>query len=291
MKVRRLSDMRTVLGEGPYWDVKDQQLYFVDIYGKALLRYDRANGDVSSWVTPVQPSCVTRTEDGGFVAALADGFYRFDPGAGTFDQIALVDFGAAGPQLNDGKVDRQGRFVVGGTSNGAPAPLAGVHSFEGKAISLLDTGYTICNGPSWSPDGRTFYMADTMPNMIYAYDYDGETGNVSNKRLFADVTKIGGFADGATVDSRGHLWMAFCGEGKIACFRPDGSVDRIVQTDVKWVSSLAFGGPDLDELYATSFDPAAVANLPADDNSGYLYVIEGLGVTGLAEPLAKIATR
>ncbi|WP_219895001.1 SMP-30/gluconolactonase/LRE family protein [Aquisediminimonas profunda] len=292
MDIRRLGDVRTILGEGPYWDVRDQVLFFVDIRGYRLWRYDPGTEQFSSWETPVQPSAITRTVDGGLLVALADGFYSFDEATGMFDLIAKVDFDCEKVQLNDAKVDRQGRFVAGATDKGAKAPLASVYSFDGLTVTELDAGYTICNGPCWSPDGKTFYLADTMPtNEIYAYDYDNITGKISNKRLFADCSSAGGYADGATIDADGRLWMAMTGGGILACFEADGTVRRTIETDVKWISSVQFGGPNLDKLYFTSFDAEAAAGYPPDSNSGYLYVVDGLDVKGLPEPLALTPQR
>lgn len=287
MHVRRLGSVRTALGEGPYWDVRGQSLYFVDIRGCKVWRHHTPTGEFRSWDTPAQPAAVSRTEDDRFIAVLADGFYEFKPDTGEFDLLAGVNLAAGELQLNDAKVDRQGRFVAGGTTDRTSSSAA-LHSYDGERVSKIDAGYTICNGPCWSPDGRTFYVSDTIPNLVYAYDYDTDSGAVSNRRVHADASHVGGRADGATVDADGRIWQAFCGQGKIAVFKADGSTERIVETDVEWVSSLQFGGPDLDQLYVTSFDPARVGVPGADDDmSGYLYVIEDLGVKGVAEPLAR----
>jgi len=291
MHVRRLGTMRTTLGEGPYWDVRGEALYFVDIRGFKLWRHQPSTGEFRSWDTPAQPAAISRTEDDHFIAVLADGFYEFNPDTGDFDLLAGVDLDAGELQLNDAKVDRQGRFVAGGATD-RTSSTAALHSYDGERVTKIDAGYTICNGPCWSPDGKTFYVSDTIPNLVFAYDYDLESGGVSNRRVHADASQVGGRADGATVDAEGRIWQAFCGQGKIAVFNADGSTERIVETDVQWVSSLQFGGPELDQLYVTSFDPAKVGVPGAeDDMSGYLYVIEDLGVKGMAEPLARSLSR
>lgn len=289
MDIRRVGDIRTVLGEGPYWDVRAQVLFFVDIRGCRLWRFDPASNQFHSWATPVQPAAITRTLSGGLLAALADGFYNFDPHSGTFELVTKIDFDSEKVQLNDAKVDRQGRFIVGATDKAAKNPLASVYSFDGKVVREIEKGFTICNGPCWSPDGKTFYLADTMPtNIIYAYDYDIEAGTVANKRIFAHCTDTGGYADGATVDADGRLWMTLTGSGNLACYEPDGTLSRTIETGAKWISSVQFGGPELDKLYFTSFDAEAAAGYPADANSGYLYVIEGVGAKGLPEPPAMV---
>jgi L-arabinonolactonase len=286
MDIRRLGEVRLDMGEGPYWDSAEQLLYFVDINGRGLWRYDPGADAFKSWPTPLDPCALSRTADGRFVAVLADGFYEFDPRARTFDVVARVDFDGAEAVLNDAKVDRQGRFVVGAKDREHHRPIAGLYSFDGRDVSLLETGYTISNGPCFSPDGATFYIADTLSYSIYAYDYSVATGAVSNKRLFADCTELGWRPDGATVDTDGRVWSAMIGSGELACFNADGSIERRVPTGVSRVTSVAFGGERLDRLYVTS-SSLAVRGIVPDESCGYLYAIDGLGVTGIDEPLAR----
>jgi sugar lactone lactonase YvrE len=285
MDIRRLGEVRVGLGEGPYWDAAEQVLYFVDIRGSALWRYDPGTEGFTSWPTPVEPCALSRTTDGRHVAVLADGFYEFDPRGGTFDAIVRVDFEGQEVALNDAKVDRQGRFVAGAKDKQHHRPIAGLYSFDGRDVSVLDTGYTISNGPCWSPDGATFYVADTLSYSIYAYDYAVATGVVSNKRLFADSAHAGWRPDGATVDADGRMWSAMIGSGQIVCFNADGSVEREIATGVRRVTSVQFGGERLDQLYVTSSNLEVNGVVP-DEGSGYLYAIEDLGVTGVEEPLA-----
>jgi sugar lactone lactonase YvrE len=102
--------------------------------------------------------------------------------------------------------------------------------------------------------------------------------------VFADTTPFGGNPEGATVDAKGHVWVAIRGGGKIVCFDPDGNVARTIDVPVPLVSSVMFGGPGLDRLYFTSIDGAAAGTGPRDPQGGGLFVIEGLGVRGVSEP-------
>ena len=105
--------------------------------------------------------------------------------------------------------------------NGALYRLDPDHS-----LHKLDDRIIVSNGPCWSPDGRIFYFADTWSGEIWAYDYDLDTGAVSNKRTFAKVDRSrGGAADGSTVDAEGCLWNAQVYDGKIVRYAPDGSVE------------------------------------------------------------------
>lgn len=287
MDIQRLGEVKTTLGEGPYWDPTEGILYFVDIHGYAVWRYSPADASFTNWRTPVQPSAISRTANGRLVAALADGFYDFDPDRGVFDLIAKVEFEHDEEQLNDAKVDRQGRFVAGATNNQSGRAVSGLYSFDGEKVTKLDGGFTNCNGPCWSPDGRTFYLADTGPDVLYAYDYDIGTGAVSNKRVFSDTSEVKGSPDGATVDADGRVWWTFImGDGELMCYNPDGSVHQRISTGIKWMTSLQFGGEKFDTLYLTSLDPQGVGLPQSDPNGGSLWVIEGVGALGLPEPLA-----
>ena len=114
--------------------------------------------------------------------------------------------------------------------------------------------------------------------------YDPATGAASSRRVFVDTREFGGMPDGATVDADGRIWMALFRAGKVGVFHPDGKLDRLIDLPVKLVSSVAFGGPDLDRLFVTSLDPSFM-NEPAEPGGGDLFVIDGLGARGLPEPL------
>ncbi len=161
-------------------------------------------------------------------------------------------------------------------------PIGGIFRIDAGRMVELDLGFSLSNGPCWSPDGETFYCSDSRQKAIFAYDYDVEAGTVANRRVFADTTDIGGIADGSTVDRDGRLWSAFCVAGKIVCFNSNGSIARIIEAPTAGVSSVMFGGPELDRLYVTSIDVSLFGH-PKSPNAGELFVIEDLGVAGLPE--------
>lgn len=266
------------------WDEREQRLYFVDLVGQRLCRFDPADEGFAEWAMPETIAAVALTEAGGIVVALADGFYSFDPKTLTLELLARAPL-AQGTQFNDGKVDRDGRFIAVSMERTMKRPAAGVFRLGNGTVESLDNGYIIGNGPCWSLDGNTFYCSDSVPKKIYAYDY--RAGHASNRREFADTTALGGIPDGATIDENGRLWMAICAGGKIAAFTPDGAVERVIEMPTKWVSSVMFGGPDLDRLYVPSLDPTLIG-LPPDEHAGYLYVIEDLDARGLVEPRLRL---
>ncbi len=163
---------------------------------------------------------------------------------------------------------------------------------DGNAVlAKVDDGIECSNGPCWSPDDKTFYFADTFQEEFWAYDYDIETGNVSNKRVFATTKDDLGVADGSTVDAEGYMWNAQVTGGELVRYAPDGSVERRIGMPVKNVTSVIFGGENMDEIYVTSM--ARVAHPGADAlghfaveskpqfGAGGLFRITGLGIQGV----------
>jgi sugar lactone lactonase YvrE len=278
-----------LVGEGPVWDVREQALFYVDIVGRFVHRYDPARGRSSSWKLPGVIGSMALREQGGAIVALADGIYALDFNTGATCLLVTPDGMDPEVQFNDGKVDRRGRFVVGSTHSKAKAPLGQVFVLDAHhSLKVIDDDIFISNGPCWSPDNRTFYFSDSLRHAVYAYDYDITSGTASNRRDFANTKALGGIPDGATVDSEGRMWMAICEGRRIVAFRPDGSIERSIETPVNLPASVMFGGPRLDQLFFTTIDPLALKGLgiikPPEEGGGMTFVIEGLDAQGLPEP-------
>ncbi|MEM9181385.1 MAG: SMP-30/gluconolactonase/LRE family protein [Pseudomonadota bacterium] len=286
------------LGEGPLWDVEDQCLYWVDSTGRrvgkdAIWRLNPASGHIKSWPLDMDIGAMALRERGGAVLALSDGFYGFDFETGETTLIAKVDDDPTRTRLNDGKCDRQGRFFAGGMDDQEELGICGLWRLDPNlSLTKIDSGIICSNGPCWSPDDETFYFADTFQNEIWAYDYDISTGSVANRRVFASTAEDAGFADGSTVDAEGCLWNAQVISGDLIRYAPDGQVDRKISMPVKNITSVMFGGSELDEIYVTSM--ARVSHPATHDNfaveakpqfaAGGLFRITGLGIRGIAEP-------
>ena len=286
VEITPLGSVRCKVGEGPLWDVAEQALYFIDLLSKKLWRHDPATGAFRDWDMPGMIGSMALRQGGGALVALEDGFYTVDLGTGAVTPFALVNGEGGETQFNDGKVDPRGRFLAGSQARSLQElrPLGSLYSLapDGRT-TRLDGPIGIPNGPCWSPDGATFHFSDSRQGAAFAYDYDVDTGAVTNKRMFANTGELGGFPDGATVDADGRYWVAVCTAGKIACYLPDGRLDRVVEVPCNMVASVMFGGPDLDRLFVTSIDPT-IAGLPEEPHGGGLFVIDGLGARGLPEP-------
>jgi sugar lactone lactonase YvrE len=285
LHISRLEAPRCAGGEGPLWDAPEQTLYFIDNTGRRVHRYDPASGATRTWETPSVITALALRQSGGAVVTLRSGIHLLDLATGELE--ALHPLPDPPPFVfNDGKVDRRGRFVIGAsTANFAdPTPDGGLYALGADhRLTRLDDGVSFSNGPCWSPDDRTFYFSDSWLYQTYAYDYDVESGAVAGRRLFADVRELGGRPDGASVDRDGLLWIAIYGGGKLAAFRPDARLERVIDMPVRFVSSVMFGGPDLDLIYVTTIAHGAMGEAE-EAGAGWVHVIEGSGARGLPEP-------
>lgn len=291
-EITLLVDDGNVLGEGPLWDVDEQRLYWLDCHNDTIFRATADGREIERWTTPTTIGSMAMRQKGGAVVSLRSGLHFFDFKTSQVELIAHPEAGMEHIRLNDGKVDRQGRFVVGSYDelmfgpNPSPAPRGSLYRLDTDlTLSKLETGIAVSNGPCWSPDGKTFYFADTWANTVWAYDYDAATGTPRNKRVFAKGDG-GGMPDGATVDSEGYFWNTWNGAGSgaggVSRYAPDGTLDRRIELPSLKVTSLMFGGPNLDILYVTSMN---MTGFPEDrPEDGGLFAIKGLGVRGIAEP-------
>lgn len=283
--IEKLQTPRCEVGEGPIWDPATNRFYFIDMKGRKFFRFDPANGTLDAWDTPSYIGSFALRKSGGAIFSLVDGLYAFD-----FDSGAITPFKSLPGlndqlQLNDGKADRRGRFIVGAAHAHFSKPLGDLYSVDTDgSVKVLDKGFCVSNGPCWAPDDKTFYFADSMKGEIYAYEYDIETGDVGERRLFAATQDLGGFPDGATVDADGLLWSAIPGGGVIAVYRPNGKLERTVEVPSKNPASVTFGGENHDRLFVVTLDTSHFQPTPQADMDGYTFVIDGLGVKGLPEP-------
>lgn len=282
-----IADVKPLLGEGPIWDPDRDRLFFIDSLGKRIFRCTADGGEFRAWTVPSEIGSMALRKSGGAVVALNDGFHAIDFETGATAHLIDPEPDYEGNRLNDGKVDPAGRFVCGSMDTGEANPTGALWQLHPDfSIRKLDDGIICSNGPCWSPDGRILYFADSFTGKISAYDYDSVSGNVANKRVFVAVdSSRGGAPDGATVDAEGFIWSATAFDGRIFRYAPDGSIDRIIEMPVVKITSLTFGGPNLDQLFVTSMSEPPLPKYPGDGQSrGSVFKICGIGVRGREEP-------
>ena len=288
-------DARNAVGESPVWHVGEQALYWVDIPACTLNRWATATGRLCTWRAPEMLACVAATSPGRWVAGMESGVFELSPqedGPLRFTRLAEVNHPAPGMRFNDGRCDRQGRFLAG-TMLMNMASSAGegcVYSYQidtnggSQIVKLLD-GFKTPNGLAFSPDGCTMYLSDSHPSvqLIWAFDYDTATGTPSNRRVFVDMNPLPGRPDGAAVDAEGCYWICGNDAGQVHRFTPEGKLDRSLTLPVKKPTMCAFGGPNLDTLFVTSIRPTGI-DLTDQPLAGGVFALDP-GTYGLPEPL------
>ncbi|WP_127107509.1 SMP-30/gluconolactonase/LRE family protein [Pararhodobacter zhoushanensis] len=276
------SPQTALLGESPLWDVERQRLWWVDARAASIRCADADGTVLSDWTMPGQVGSIGLAQ-GGLIAALEDGFYHIDGQTGAAHCVARVTPPAPGLRLNDGKADRDGRFVSGHMHpGGGTAGELWQLGLDGR-VTQLETGLGITNALCVSPDGRQLYLADSMDGVIRRYDYDGAAGRLSNRIDLIDCRAQGSGPDGATVDSDGRLWVALVLAHKIACYAPDGSLLQLIDSPVQYPSCPAFGGAAMDTLFVTTIAHSGHSLISTSADAGRVMAIRGLGATGLPE--------
>ncbi|ATC65819.1 SMP-30/gluconolaconase/LRE domain protein [Nibricoccus aquaticus] len=251
------------LAEGPVWDSHRQQLWWVDIGGGSINRYDLRTSRNDTFPLHTRIGALTLTQGSDLLLATHHGFTRFDPQTGILAKpISPADHDTAQLRFNDGKCDPAGRFLAGSTSLAGKNATGSLYSFEdGGKIQTLLRGIALSNGLTWSVNGRLFYYIDTLTHSIAAFPYDVETGRLGEGRTVISIPPRMGYPDGMTIDNDGMLWIALWGGGAVTRWDPrTGSLLEKHPLPVSQVTSCSFGGPKLDTLYITT----ARADLSSD---------------------------
>ena len=249
-------DADALLGECPVWSSDEAVLYWVDIEGRLLHRFDPATGLDEERKVPGRPgSFALSGTPGRFLVAVEHRLGWYDWETARFDEWVDLEEAGTGNRLNDGRCDPAGRFWVESmwerTSDGRFTGMLHRVEPDGSAV-ITRRNIGVSNGLAFSPDGRTMYFADTLHQKIWAYDYDVDTGAATNEIVFADYTHLPGRLDGGCVDADGCYWGASVNGWAVIRVTPDGRLDRRIELPVQKPSMCAFGGAELDVLYVTS---------------------------------------
>lgn len=287
-------DCRNNVGESPIWCADEASLYWVDIPAAKLWRWSQASNITESWSLPGMAGCIAfSTKSGALIGAVDDAFMLLVPSnAGLWDAqpIATVVHLQPNMRFNDGRTDRQGRMWAGSMQKNMPhASGAGtLYRLDGSgqnnaSATAFVTGLYTPNGLAFSPDGRIMYLSDSHPSvrMVWAFDYDVDTGTPSNRRVFVDMRDAAGRPDGAAVDVDGCYWVCGNDAGVIYRYTPNGLLDKTIHVPIKKPAMCAFGGNNMDTLFVTSIRPADV-DLSDQPLAGGVFALSP-GAQGIAE--------
>lgn len=280
----------SLLGESPLWHPVEQALYWCDIPGHALHRFDPATSHHDRWDFATDVASCAPLSDGGLLLAMRDGLWRFDTNTGQRIALAAPPYDPRQERFNDGKCDPRGRFWAGTLYEPRDPPLAALYRYAAGTLTRMAGGITVGNGLGWSPDDRTMYCSDTKAHTIYAFDFDAATGDIGPRRVFArfpvkqpqqDLSTYGGRPDGAAVDVQGGYWSAMFEGQRLVRLSPAGEVTREVCLPVRCATMPCFGGADLKTLYiTTSRENRPAAELEAQPLAGHVLTMR-VDVAGL----------
>jgi sugar lactone lactonase YvrE len=281
LKAQLVLDIQSTLGEGAIWNHTDQRLYWVDIDQHLLHWFDpltklHQTSSLAKKITTVVP-----TSKGELLIALEDGIYSYNKSTAEL-QLRHInpENDLTGNRFNDGKCDPAGRFWVGTMGKEQSAALYCMN--KDYNLQVMQTGITNSNGILWSPDQKTMYYIDTPTCKVMAYDFNNNTGQITNPQTAISIPTQIGRPDGATIDSDGMVWIAMWGGYSVTRWNPKtGELILTIEVPSKNITSCAFGGENLDTLYITSAKGQATnSDLIDYPNSGGLFAIKP-GATGI----------
>jgi sugar lactone lactonase YvrE len=246
-------DAKADLGEGPIWDLDRRLLLFVDIMRGHVHAFDPVSNEDRVFAVGLPVGAVVCAERGDWIVAAGRGFHRLDPESGRVAPIAEAAAGRVDLRMNDGYVDRRGRFWAGTLSLERQAGQGALYRLDpdGTVHTMLEP-VTTSNGLDWSPDGRLMYYVDSRTRRVDVFDFDEETGAISRRRPFLEAVAGEGRPDGLIVDAEGGIWVAFWRGGAVRRYSPEGRLEETVTVPAALVTKCAFGGPELRDLYITT---------------------------------------
>jgi sugar lactone lactonase YvrE len=266
------------LGEGSIWNPTKNILYWIDIDQGILYSFDPITNIENHFELGQKVGTVVPIDTGGVLVALKDGIYAYNLKNHSSKLITSPEKDKLENRFNDGKCDPAGRFWVGSLGPHQKAALYRI-DFKGNCKKMIDSVST-SNGIVWTSDKKTMYYIDTPTGCVNAFDYDNNTGDISNNRIVIRFTGGIGYPDGMTIDSEDMLWIAHWGGSCVGKWNPKtGKLVSKVEVPAPNVTSCAFGGKDLETLFITT----ASVGLSADDLSKY----PQSGMTFKAKPGAK----
>ncbi|MDX3972560.1 SMP-30/gluconolactonase/LRE family protein [Shinella sp.] len=282
---RLVADSRSQLGESPVWSAAEQVLYFVDIRGPSINRFDPVTCKLQQFMLDEEIGCIGLCHGGGFIAGLRSGIWRLDGQGRKLAKLADNPEGTEFSRFNDGRVGPDGRLYVG-TVDESRQHQAKLYRYDSGGLAPLMDGLMTSNGLAFSPDGATMYHVDSPASKVTVQDFDRSTGSIAGSRVLIDIPDDSAARpDGATMDVEGCYWLAIFGAAVVRRFSPRGDLMAEYPVPVKCPTMPAFGGVDMRTLYVTT----AGSRRPAEEmaqfpHSGSLFAMRA-PVAGVPEPL------
>lgn len=267
-------DTVCVLGEGPLWHPLRESLLWFDINNKRMFERALDDKQTHTWQFDDCVSAAGWVSANELLIASEHALFLFNTEKGKSENIASLESGNPNTRSNDGRADPLGGFWIGTMGKKAEAKAGAIYRYYRGELRKILSGITIPNSICFSPDGGVAYFCDTPMQRIMKQRLDAEGWPAGDAELFANVAPFN--PDGSVVDAEGFLWNAQWGGYRVARYNPQGGFVSEVKFEAAQISCPAFGGTDLDRLFATS----ATENLDepcADDGKTFLASIRGRG--------------
>jgi D-xylonolactonase len=287
MSVAVASRERASLGEAPLWDAVRRRLLYLDLVRPAIIVLEVAHGRERRHELPLPAPLggLLQLQDGGFAVCCRTGIFRLCPDSLRVTGLLIAphdSFAVAPP--NDACVHPSGHVLIVTADAAESSQTGGLFVVSKGVIRPIAGGYVVGNGPAFSRDGRTVYVADSPSGIIYAYDWQEDGATVTRQRVFASLPRSDGFPDGLCVDADGGVWSARWGGRSVVRYSPDGQKVLRIEVPTSLVTSCAFGGHDLRTLYITS---ARAEDAEDSEPGGSLFSVD-VEVAGLSQALGRL---
>lgn len=287
-----LNNTKLVLGEGAIWSSSRKLFFYVDIEGQKVGLVDPVSGMTKQRQLREKVGTVVPAEDGRLILGLEHSISIFD-----FDSQELQELIHLEPEIptnrsNDGKCDAAGRLWIGTMNKEAKGAVGALYCFDGQEVKSMIQNRKVSNGICWNADNTKMYYVDSFDYNVKAYDFDLESGMISNEKIVVEMKASGFTPDGMTIDEQGMLWVAMWGEGAVNRYNPlSGELVGKVKVNAPHVSSCAFGGASMTQLLITT----ATAGLNDDQlkqfpESGALFLVD-VGIKGMQMNVFKFQNK
>jgi D-xylonolactonase len=295
-KLEIIADDKNLCGEAPTWDAAHNRVLWVDAGSNLVFQLDLSSNTKSIINRDLMVIGIVLDRSGSLMFCGTTGLHLWSNTGGY--RTLLVEHAGEELSFNDMTADSHGRIYAGTKHWTEKMEKFGrLYRIDPDgSVHVMDDGIELSNGLGFSPDNRTLYYADSTARKIYAYGADPATGALSHKRTFVQIPSDEGLPDGLTVDADGFVWSAQWYGGQVVRYDLDGKVERRIKLPVAQVSSVTFGGGNLQDLYITSAaDYWPSLYLPTGFNAhgpigGPLYRIHLEDVRGKPECTSNLAS-
>ena len=283
MEPELIADYECVTGEGPLWHPDERRLYWLDIPKGRIFRYDPASGEHEMCYEGDFVGGFTIQADGALLLFMAKGAVKTWRD-GMMETILEEIPEERESRFNDVIADPAGRVFCGTMPTEERLGRLYRLDTDGSVTKLVE-GIACTNGMGFTPDRKQMYYTDSLVSEIYIFDYDQESGAISDQRVFVRTPEGEGIPDGMTVDAEGYVWSARWDGGIVARYSPDGTEDMRIEFPAKKVSSVTFGGEDYRDIYITT----AGGDNKAEEGpgAGALFRVR-LGIRGVPEFRSRV---